>query len=144
MLARDRVRFIGDRVAAIAADTRHAAEEAAQLVEVEYQELVPILSIEDALADGAAVLHPDAEDYVYLGGTRPAVTHANVQGHLVVQVGTDGERAAAFARAYRVFEHTFRTPRHHQGHIEPHACAVWIEPGGTVRVISTTEFKAMA
>ena len=139
VLARDRVRFIGDRVAAVAADTRQAAEEAAQLVEVDYEELPPVLTANDALADGATVLHPAVDEYVYLGGTRPAVAHTNIQGQVVVQVGTDGERAAAFDAAYRVFEHTFRTPRHHQGHIEPHACAVWIEPGGTVRVISTNK-----
>jgi CO/xanthine dehydrogenase Mo-binding subunit len=139
VLARDRVRFIGDRVAAIAADTRQAAEEAAELVDVDYEELPPVLGAEDALAENACVLHPDAEQYAYLGGTRPAVAHPNMQGQVIVQVGTDAERAEAFDTAYRVFEHTFRTPRHHQGHIEPHACAVWIEVGGTVRVVSTNK-----
>jgi CO/xanthine dehydrogenase Mo-binding subunit len=139
VLARDRARFIGDRVAAIAADTRQAAEEAAELVEVDYQELAPVLRAEDALADDAPVLHPEADQYAYLGGTRPPTPHPNVQGQVIVQVGADADRAAAFASAYRVFEHTFRTPRHHQGHIEPHACAVWIEAGGTVRVVSTNK-----
>jgi len=64
VLARDRVRFIGDRVAAVAADTRQAAEEAAQLVEVDYEELPPVLTANDALADGATVLHPAADEYV--------------------------------------------------------------------------------
>jgi CO/xanthine dehydrogenase Mo-binding subunit len=139
VLARDRVRFIGDRVAAVAAETRQAAEEAAQLVEVRYEELAPILNLEDALASGAAVLHPEPDDYAYLGGKRPAVPHPNVQGQVIVQTGSDDERAAAFDKAYRVFEHTFRTPRQHQGHIEPHACAVWIEADGKVRVVSTNK-----
>jgi CO/xanthine dehydrogenase Mo-binding subunit len=139
VLARDRVRFIGDRVAAIAAESRQAAEEAAHLVEVDYEELPAMLSTEDALASDAVVLHPDADDYVYLGGTRPPVPHPNVQGQVIVVVGTDAERAAAFGAACRVFEHAFRTPRQHQAHIEPHACAVWIEPGGRVRVVSTNK-----
>src|SRR5438876_801711 len=109
------------------------------LAEPEYRVEGHLKVTDHARSDGATVLHPAADEYVYLGGTRPAVAHANIQGHVVVQVGTDGERAAAFDAAYRVFEHTFRTPRHHQGHIEPHACAVWIEPGGTVRVISTNK-----
>jgi CO/xanthine dehydrogenase Mo-binding subunit len=139
VLAQGRVRFIGDRVAAIAAETRQAAEEAAALVQVEYAELPGVSSVDDALADDAPVLHPDADQYVYFGGKRPAVPHPNVQGQLVVKVGTDEDRAAAFRRAYLVFEHTFRTPRQHQGHIEPHACAVWIDPDGTVRVVSTNK-----
>ena len=139
VLARGKVLFVGDRVAAIAAETRQAAEAAAQLVEVDYEELPVVASIEDALIDAAPILHEHAEQYAYLGGTRPAVPHPNVQGQVIVAVGTDAERAAAFARAYRVFEHTFRTPRQHQGHIEPHACAAWIEPDGTVRVVSTNK-----
>ena len=140
VLARTRVRFVGDRVAAVAAETRQAAEAAAQLIQVEYDELPVALTVEDALADGGPILHEHADDYVYFGGPRPAVPHPNVQGQIVVTVGTDAERAAAFTQgAYRVFEHTFRTPRQHQGHIEPHACAVWIEADGTVRVVSTNK-----
>src|SRR5207253_2058875 len=136
---RSKVLFVGDRVAAIAAETRQAAEAAAQLVEVEYAELPVVASTEDALTDAAPILHEHAEQYAYLGGTRPVVPHPNVQGQVIVSVGTDVERAAAFAGAHRVFEHTFRTPRQHQGYIEPHACAAWIEPDGTVRVVSTNK-----
>jgi CO/xanthine dehydrogenase Mo-binding subunit len=139
VLAQGRVRFIGDRVAAIAAETRQAAEEAAALVDVEYEELPVLASPEDAMADGAPILHPEADQYVYLGGKRPPVPHPNVQGQVIVSVGTDEERAWAFSRAHRVFEHTFRTPRQHQGHIEPHACAAWIEPDGRVHVVSTNK-----
>jgi CO/xanthine dehydrogenase Mo-binding subunit len=139
VLARDRVRFVGDRVAAIAAETRQAGEAAADLVQVEYEELLPLLSVEDALADGAPVLHEHADEYTYFGGKRPPVPHPNAQGQVIVSVGSDAARAAAFEGAFRVFEHTFRTPRQHQGYIEPHACAAWIEPDGTVRVVSTNK-----
>lgn len=139
VLARDRVRFVGDRVVAIAAESRQAAEAAAELVEVDYAELPVIGSVEDALREDAPILHEHADEYVYLGGKRQAVPHPNVQGQVIVSVGTDAARAAAFQGAYRVFEHTFRTPRQHQGYIEPHACAVWIEADGTVRVVSTNK-----
>ena len=59
VLAWDRVRLIGDRVAAIAAETREAAEEAARLVDVEYEQLPALLSTAAALAADAPVLHPD-------------------------------------------------------------------------------------
>jgi CO/xanthine dehydrogenase Mo-binding subunit len=139
VIARERVRFVGDRVAAIAAETRQAGEAAAQLVQVDYEELPAVLSVEDALADGAPVLHEHADEYTYFGGPRPPVPHPNVQGQVIVQVGTDAGRALAFDGAYRVFEHTFKTPRQHQGYIEPHACAAWIESDGTVRVVSTNK-----
>ncbi|HEX8968201.1 MAG TPA: xanthine dehydrogenase family protein molybdopterin-binding subunit, partial [Chloroflexota bacterium] len=139
VLARRKVRFIGDRVVAIAAETRQAAEEAALAVQVEYDELPIVSTPEDALAAGAPILHEDAAEYAYFGGRRPAVPHPNVQGQVIVSVGSDAERADAFARAWRVFEHTFRTPRQHQGYIEPHACAAWIEADGTVRVVSTNK-----
>jgi len=56
-----KVRFIGDRVAAVAAETKEIAEKAAALIEVEYELLPAVLSIDEALADGAPVIH-DEED----------------------------------------------------------------------------------
>lgn len=142
VLARDRVRFIGDRVAAIAAETREAAAEAAQLVEVQYEELPAVFTPEAALAGGAPILHERPEEYVYLGKRRPPVPHPNAQGHRLIEVGSAEERTAAFHNAYRVFEHVFTTPRQHQGYMEPHACVVWIDPpeaGGLVHVRSTNK-----
>jgi CO/xanthine dehydrogenase Mo-binding subunit len=139
VLARDKARFVGDRVAAVAADTREIAEAAAQLIQVTYDELPSVSGVDEALLERAPILHEHAEEYAYLGGKRAAVPHPNMQGQLVVTLGTDEERSAAFAGAHRVFEHTFRTPRQHQGHIEPHACAAWVDPDGTVHVISTNK-----
>ena len=87
VLAREKVLFVGDRVAAIAAETRQAAEAAALLVQVEYKELPVVASTEDALTDAAPILHEHAEQYAYLGGTRPAVPHPNVQGQVIVAIG---------------------------------------------------------
>src|SRR3954453_16879062 len=83
-LAIDRVRMIGDRVAAVAAETRAAADEAARLVEVEYEEL-PLVTVENALDEGATILHPDAESYAFLGPKRPQTSHPNVHGQVVTQ-----------------------------------------------------------
>ncbi len=138
VLAWDRVRFVGDRVAAVAAETREAAEEALKLIEVEYEELPAVRDAEAALAPDAPLVHLDASDYVYLGGARPAVPHPNLQGYQLITKGeADIERA--FAAAARVFEHTFTTPRQHQGYIEPHACAVWIDEVGLVHVVTTNK-----
>jgi len=105
-LAVERVRFIGEHVAAVAAETAEAAHEALALIEVDYEELPAILHPEAALAPDAPVLHPQADEYHYVGGTRPAVPHPNVQGHRVEQKG-ESDLEPIFARAPHVFEHSF-------------------------------------
>jgi CO/xanthine dehydrogenase Mo-binding subunit len=135
VLCWDRVLFIGDRVAAIAADTPQIAEEAARLVEVEYEELPAVLDTVAAVAPDAPVLHPDASTYTFLGGVRTPVPHPNVQGHAV---HTHGDVDAAFAAAHRVYEHTFDMPRVHQAYLEPRAALVWLD-GDIVRVVTTNK-----
>lgn len=138
ILATGVVRFVGERIAAVAADTREIAERAAQLVDVEYEELPAVTSPADALADDAPILHPEAASYLYIGGERPLVPHPNVQGRRVVAHGAD-DLETRFAAARHVFEHAFRTPRQHQGYIEPHAALVWIGDDEVVHVITTNK-----
>ena len=140
VLATDRVRFIGQRVAAVAAETREAAEEAVRLIEVDYEDLPTVFEPRAALEPDAPVLHPEAAQYAVMsarGGPRRVPEHLNIQGDLVA--GADpGAVTAAFAEADHVFEHTFRTPRQHQGFIEPHGALVWFE-GEICHVISTNK-----
>src|SRR5690349_8913289 len=77
VLCWDHVLFVGDRVAAVAADTREIAEEAVRLIAVDYEELPALLDLERALAPDAPALHPDAATYRLLEGRgpRPAVPH---------------------------------------------------------------------
>lgn len=140
VLAYDRVRFIGERVATVAAETREAAEEAASLVHVEYEELPAVFDAEEALADGAPILHPpeEAATYHYAMGVRPPIPHPNVQGYRLIQKG-DEDIERVFAQCDRVFEEVYTAARQHQGFIEPRACVVWIEPDGTVQVVSTNK-----
>jgi len=137
VLCWDQVLFVGDRVAAVAADTREIAEEAVRLIAVDYEELPALLDMDAALAADAPVLHPDAATYRFLEGrgARPPVPHPNHQGHVIE---SHGDVDAAFARAARVFEHEFTTPRIHQAALEPHAAVVWLE-GDRVRVVSTNK-----
>jgi CO/xanthine dehydrogenase Mo-binding subunit len=137
VLCWDRVLFVGDRVAAVAADTREIADEAVRLIDVEYEELPALIEMEEALRSDAPALHPDAATYRFLEGRgdRPAVPHTNHQGHVVE---SHGDVAAAFARAARIFEHEFETPRIHQAALEPRAAIVWLERD-LVRVVSTNK-----
>ncbi len=136
VLAYDRVRFVGDRVAAVAAETKEAAEEAARLIDVTYDELPGVFTTGDALADDAPILHPDADSYLFQSATRPPRAHGNIQGGTTLCKG-DADLAPHFAGAHRVFEHRFATPRQHCGYIEPHATLVWIDATDVVHVQST-------
>lgn len=135
VLCWDDVLFIGDRVAAVAADSVAAAEEAARQVTVEYEELPPVLDPEAALAGDAPVLHPERETYRFLRPDRPSFPHPNMQGHAVHE---HGDVATGFALAHRVFEGIYRTARTHHGYIEPRAAIVWIEDE-IVHVITTNK-----
>ena len=142
VLAWDKVRFVGDRVAAVAAESREAAERAVRAIEVEYEELPTVFEPEEALADGAPILHEDPSGYVFLGGTRPDTPHPNVQSHVLVQKG-EPDIEGVFARCAFVFDHTFTTPRQHAGHLEPHAAIVWLDDDGIVHVTSTNKMPFM-
>jgi CO/xanthine dehydrogenase Mo-binding subunit len=141
-LARDRVRMVGDRVAAVAAETRDAAEEAARLVEVEYEDL-PLVTLDNALAENPTILHLDIDSYKFLGPKRPQTPHPNIHGYGLVQKSETGEAIEdVFARADHVFEHTFSTAREFQTFLEPRACVVWIDEQDRVRIINTNKSPA--
>ncbi len=121
-------RFIGDRVAAVAAETREAAEEAARAVVVDYEQLPAVFGVAAALRPNAPVLHPDyaSYDYIMPHDERSSRPHPNVYGTKTIRKD-DAELEAIFARAARVFEHSFETPRQLPGFIEPRATLVWID-----------------
>lgn len=142
ILVWDRVLFVGDRLAAVAADTPEIAEAAAAEIEVDLEELPPVLDVRAALAADAPVLHPDAASYVYLGGERKPPSHPNIQGRLAAihGAGEDPEAlAAVFSSAAHVFEHVFRTPREHAGYLEPQATIVWVDEAGVDHVWTTNK-----
>lgn len=137
VLAYERVLFVGERVAGVAAETREAAEEAISLIEVEYEELPAAVDVDAALAADAPVLHPRLETY-HAVTPRGPLPHPNLQGHSLVTKGEE-DLEKIFAQAHRVFEDTYTAPRQHQGYLEPHGCVVWIEPDGSVRVRTTNK-----
>ncbi len=138
VLCWDRVRFVGDRIAAVAADSEAIARAALRAIRLDLEPLPPLLDLETADADDAPILHPEWADYRYLDGTRPPVPHPNVQGHQRVELGVGGLEAA-FASAAVVVEGTYRAPRQHAAHLEPHATIVEPLPDGRVRVHSTNK-----
>jgi CO/xanthine dehydrogenase Mo-binding subunit len=137
VLATEVVRFNGQYVVAVAAETREGAQAAAQAVDVHYDELPAIFDPEEALAAGAPLLHAHPERYPFIiPGKRRPVPHPNMQGYLSE---THGDPEAAFTGAHRIFEHRFTTPRYFGAAIEPRATLVWIDERGIVHVISTNK-----
>jgi CO/xanthine dehydrogenase Mo-binding subunit len=140
LLAGDRVRFVGEPVAAVAAETPEVAEQAVSLIEVEYDELPAVFDPLEALGESAPILHADPGAYAGAPKERP---HPNVQS---IQRHRDGDPERGFSQAARVFEHTFRTPRAHQGYLEPRASLVSLDGEGRVQVwtCNKTPFRLKA
>ncbi|MFD9126076.1 molybdopterin-dependent oxidoreductase [Kitasatospora sp. NPDC059571] len=114
----DVVRFVGQRVAAVVADSEGAAEEGCRRIVVEYEQLPYVLDPEEAMLPGAPVIHPKGPE------TRIARAENNVCGEAHGEMG-DVERG--FAEADLVHEETFRTQRVQHGSLETHGCVVWFE-----------------
>ncbi|PYN38075.1 MAG: carbon monoxide dehydrogenase [Candidatus Rokuibacteriota bacterium] len=110
-LAVDRVRYVGEPIVAVAAESRAAADDAAALIEVEYEPLPAVLAPESAVAAGAPLIHPELGDNV-LYETRL----------------TAGDVERAFADAGRVWVRTFTTGRHTGVPLEPRSLIADYEP----------------
>ena len=131
VLAQDRVRFIGERVAAVAADTLEQAEEALEFLEVDYEELPAIFDPVAALQEGAPIIHPDVNSYP--GLPKPLARPSNA---FVNDIFTRGNIAEGFAQSDVVVENTFTVSRVHQAFLEPHCCLVWIDDQDRVQMWS--------
>ena len=130
VLAREVVRFAGERVAAVAAESLPAARQAASLVEVDYEPLPAVLDPQEALQPGAPRVHQAA--WRYPGAVVGPEDPPNLQSRRVWQHGEDVEEA--LARCAYVFDETYEIPPAHQGYLEPHACVAWAKSDGTVEV----------
>ncbi|RME48797.1 MAG: xanthine dehydrogenase [Caldilineae bacterium] len=113
----NKVRYVGDRVAAVAAESLEIAEEAIRRIKVTYEVLPAVFDEREAIQPGAPVIHdePDLE-----GAFDPS---RNISHHIEAQVG-DVEQG--FAEADHIFEHTYRVHQVQQAPIEPHiAISYW-------------------
>jgi CO/xanthine dehydrogenase Mo-binding subunit len=131
VLCWDVVRFIGDRVAAVAAETRDAAEEAVNLIDVEYDELPAVFDPLEAMQADAPLLHADLSVY---DGVPKDTLALDVHNGLTRLHWRKGDVEGGFRAADLVLEHTFRVPARHQGYIEPHASMVAVEADGRIQV----------
>ena len=110
VVALDRVRYVGEPVAAIAAESVEAAEEAAMQIEIDYDELPPVFDAQAAIQPGAPQLHDGFPNNIF--------KHSKLR---------HGDLDATFAEADEIFANTFTSPPAHQAALEPHVCAAqWV------------------
>ncbi|MFG2876271.1 molybdopterin-dependent oxidoreductase [Streptomyces sp. NPDC048337] len=131
----DVVRFVGQRVAAVVADSEQAAEEGCRRVVVTYEELPYVIDPEEAMLPGAPVIHPK--------GPESGIFRAenNVCGEVH---GTIGNMEEGYAQADVVHEETFRTQRVQHASLETHGSVAYFEPkedgdGERITVRSSTQ-----
>ena len=139
ILASDRVRYVGDPIAAVAADTIEIAEEALELIEVEYQELPAVLDPEEALSENPPVIiHPDLHNY------KAAALHpARAVSHLpnasnLFQV-RKGNVEAGFHEADFVIENRYTSHMAHHFHLEPNVSVAKVERNDQVTIWESTQ-----
>lgn len=125
ILAGEVVRFIGEKVAVVAAESKAIAEVAVDLIEVEYEELEPLLDPLEAVKPSAPLLHPNVQSY--RGLLHPIETPSNV---FVDMIWKKGDIEAGFRESDMVVENTFTTQLVHQAYIEPHSCVVQAREAG--------------
>jgi CO/xanthine dehydrogenase Mo-binding subunit len=113
----DRVRFIGDQVAVIIADTEEIAASARNLIKVEYEDLPVITNVVEAMSEQATMLHPDKGSNVFC--------HYRIR---------KGDVEAAFAQADVIIEDEYRTPAQEHAYLQPEAGLGYIDEDGRVTV----------
>jgi len=132
VIARTKVLYGGHAVAAVAATNPDAAREALSKINVVYDVLKPVLTVDQATAPNAPILH----DAMVTKGVKDAKGPTNVAARMELKRG-DVEKG--FAEADVVVEREYRTPTVHQGYIEPHACVARFGEDGRAVVWCSTQ-----
>ena len=145
VLARDRVRFAGERVAAVAALDEDTAQQAIDLIDVEYEELPAVFDLEAAMQPDAPVIHPEFNSYQGVtatpgpgpfGGLLPLKQPGNAY---TSRCDNRGDLEKGFAEADVILENTYYTQRQHQGYLEPQTSTVEIDSDGRIHVWAGTK-----
>lgn len=133
MLARGKVRYVGEPVAAVAATDPEIANRAAAAIEVEYEPLKAVLSIDEALAPNAPILHEEYASYVK---TIQGGGHANVVFESML---SEGDVDRAFAQCDVVVENSWETQAQHHMYMEPNGCVADVDAAGRITLYATCQ-----
>ncbi|MCC7190223.1 MAG: molybdopterin-dependent oxidoreductase, partial [Anaerolineales bacterium] len=127
-----KVRFVGDRVALVAAETPEIAEKALTLIEVEYEILDSILDSREAMKPDAIRIH-DEPEYVNFADSNP---EKNLAAHIRIDIG-DVEKG--FKEADEIFEAEYEVPKVQQVSIEPHVCVTYWDEDDRLVIRTSTQ-----
>ncbi|MGH7840732.1 MAG: xanthine dehydrogenase family protein molybdopterin-binding subunit [Candidatus Binataceae bacterium] len=130
LMARDKVLYDGHAIAAVCATSPHIAEEAVKLIEVEYEVLPPVMTVEEAIKPGATILLSS------LRNKEEGDKQTNVASHLQFK---RGDVAEGFKSADYVVEREFKTAMVHQGYIEPHNAVAKYDSDGKATLWCSTQ-----
>ncbi len=125
-----KVRFVGDRVAAVAAESRAIAEKALGLIEVEYEILPAVLDMEQAMAPGAPVIHDEPDS------TKIYDRERNIAGYILREIGNVEQ---GFRDSDYIIEREFRTQRQQHCPIESHVTISWLDADGRLVIRTSTQ-----
>ena len=128
----DVVRFVGQKVAAVVAETEAAAEEACRLLVIDYEVLPHVIDPAQAITPGAPVLHGDKT----LEQHRVADSERNI---VAETHGEYGDVDSALAQSAVTYEGTFTTQRVQHAALETHGGLAWVDAGGVLNVRSSTQ-----
>ena len=126
----NKVRFVGDRVAVVVARDRLTADKAARVVRVEYEVLPAVFDPEEALKEGAPVIHDEADATGIHDASR------NMAASIHAEVGDIEEE---FRRADFVLEHTYFSQYEQQVPMEPHVTYAYMDERGRLVIITATQ-----
>ena len=132
IMARDEVFYVGEPVAAVAADDEMTAQEALSLIRVEYEDLDSVVDPLEAIKPSSPMVHQDLasfEGFTFsMGGNNGAWLEAD-----------RGDVEQAFQDADHVFEETYHSQAINQGFLEPMACVADVEPNGRLTIWASTQ-----
>jgi CO/xanthine dehydrogenase Mo-binding subunit len=129
IFCRDRVRYVGDPVAGVAAISPEIAQKALDLIDVDYEVLDPVLDPELGTHPNAAVLHPDLGEYVVANFIFPKAG-TNISNHFKIR---RGDVNGAWGKCAAIVERQYRIPHIQHVPIEPHVAVAQVEESGRSR-----------
>ena len=132
-IAKGKVRYVGEPVAAVAASDQDTARRAVQLIDVEYEELPAVLSPEDALAPDAPIVHEDLESYV-------KTIELPAKGNLFQECEvSEGDVASAWETCDVVVEDVYETQAQYHAYMEPCSALAEVDASGKITVWSSNQ-----
>ncbi len=135
IFARDRVRFVGEAVAGVAAVSEDIAEKALDLIDVEYEELPGIFEPVYGASKDAPLLHPNLGDYEVPNFIFP-VPGTNIANHFKVRKGDVEE---AWSKCAAIVEHTFKVPHVQHVPIEPHIAIAKVDDEDNITLWASSQ-----